>query len=79
MQSGDGVFTRQFREWAEAKGVEIGIRLECDSFPQAFRALSSGKFATVLPTIASGELPDEALWKILLPFLNKKPRQICLT
>ena len=78
MQSGDGIFMRQFREWAASTDLDIPIKLECDSFPQACRALCSGQFATVLPKIARCDLPKDGFWELDIPFLNKKSRQICL-
>ena len=78
MQSGDGVFTRQFRAWTEKSRLRISTGIECDSFPQASRALCSGGFATVLPKIARCDLPAESFWEIDVPALNKKPRAVCL-
>ena len=78
MQSGDGAFMRLFRDWEKENGLDVSIKLECDSFPQACRALSSGEFTAILPTIARCDLPKDAYWELPLPFLNKRPRQICL-
>ena len=78
MQSGDGAFVQQFRDWAAKSRLNVSIQLECESFPQACRALVSGCFATILPTMARCDLPDAAFLEFDLPFLNKKPRQMCL-
>ncbi len=78
MQSGDGEFVRLFREWAEINALEVSIKLECDSFPQACRALSAGNCAAILPTIARCDLPQDTCAEFALPFLNKRPRKICL-
>lgn len=78
MQCGDGAFIRQFRNWAEESRLDLSIRLECDSFPQACRAACSGQFATILPTIARGDFPQDEFLEFDVPFLNRKPRQICL-
>ncbi len=78
MQSGDGVFTRQFRDWAEKNGVNVRVKIECDAFPQASRTVQSGQCAAILPKIARGDLPGDAFWELDVPFLNKKPRQVCL-
>ena len=78
MQSGDGAFMRQFQEWAQENRLDISIKLECDSFPQACRAACSGQLATILPTIARCDFPKDRFLELDLPFLNKKPRQICL-
>ena len=78
MQGGDGVFTRQFRDWADKNGVNVQVKIECDAFPQASRVVQSGQCAAILPKIARGDLPGDAFWEIDVPFLNKKPRQVCL-
>jgi DNA-binding transcriptional LysR family regulator len=78
MQSGDGAFMRQFQDWALENSLDILIKLECDSFPQACRAACSGQFATILPTIARDDFPKVKFLELDVPFLNKKPRQICL-
>jgi DNA-binding transcriptional LysR family regulator len=78
MQSGAGAFMRQFRNWAEENSLDVSIKLECDSFPQACRSLGSGEFVAILPTIARCDLPKEAYLELPLPFLNKRPRQLCL-
>ena len=62
----------------EENRLDFPIRLECDSFPQAFRVLCSGQFAAILPKIARCELPKEGFLELDLPFLNTKPRQVCL-
>ncbi len=68
MQSGDGAFMRQFRDWENKNGLDVSIQLECDSFPQACRAPSSSEFAAILPTIARSDLPKNAYWELPLPF-----------
>lgn len=73
MQSGAGAFMRQFRDWAEENSLDVSIKLECDSFPQACRALGSGEFVAILPTIARCDLPKDAYLELPLPFLNKRP------
>ncbi len=78
MQSGDGVFARQFREWAEKNRVQTCVKIECEAFPQASRAVQSGQGAAILPKIARIDLPAESFWELDTSFLNQKPRQICL-
>lgn len=78
MQSGDGSFMRQFRDWVRKNGLNASIKLDCESFPQASRALMSDEFATILPTIARDEFPRNGCLELPLPFLNRKPRQMCL-
>jgi DNA-binding transcriptional LysR family regulator len=78
MQTSDGVFMRQFRDWEEKNGLTVSKILECDSFPQACVALKSGDYAAILPTIARCELPQDNYLEVALPFLNKRPRQLCV-
>ena len=78
MQSSDGSFTRQVRDWAEKNGVNIRVKIECDAFPQASRAVQTGQCAAILPKIARVDLPGDTFWEIDMPVLNKKPRQVCL-
>lgn len=75
-QSSDGVFTQQFHAWAS--GVNVSVKLECAAFPQASRAVQSGHFTAILPKIARVDLPADAFWELDDPFLNKRPRQMCL-
>ena len=78
VQSSDGVFTRQVRDWLEKSGVKVSAKIECDAFPQASRAVQSGHCAAILPKLARGDLPADGFLEIDIPFLNKKPRQICV-
>jgi DNA-binding transcriptional LysR family regulator len=47
---------RQLRHWL---GRDAGRSvLECETFPQVCRAIQTGEYAGLLPTIARGEVPD---------------------
>lgn len=78
MQTSDGVFMRQFRDWEAKNRLTVSKVLECDSFPQACAALKSGEYAAILPTIARCDLPQDTYLEVALPFLNKHPRQLCV-
>jgi DNA-binding transcriptional LysR family regulator len=78
LQCSDGVFTRQFWSWVEKNGLKVSVKIECDAFPQAARALLSGQCAAILPKIARVDLPGDAFRGIDVPFLNNQPRQVCL-
>ena len=77
MLNSDGEFMGDFKAWAEKNKVAIRTKLECDSFPQACRAIKTGSYAAILPTIASRDLPSGEFVEIALPS-NKKARNICL-
>lgn len=49
------VSDRDFLRAAEKEG--LSIELKCETFPQVFRAVQSGSFAGLLPTLARAELP----------------------
>ena len=73
----DGEFRRDFGAWVDKNHLHIKVGLECDSFPQACRAVRTKRFAAVLPTIASCDLPAVDFVKFDLP-LEKGTRGICL-
>ncbi len=72
----------QFREYLEAAATKarcpIRIELSCSSFTQAARAVETGAFGAVLPSLAAVEfVPDEVV-EVQLPFLKPYARPICL-
>jgi DNA-binding transcriptional LysR family regulator len=73
----DGEFVRDFHAWVKKNQVSISVKLECDSFPQACRAIKTGQYATILPTIAARDLPPGEFVEVALP-LKKGSRVICL-
>ena len=56
-QKSDGQFIRRLREIAQACGADLRPDLLCESFPQSLSAVKTGKFAAILPKIATHELP----------------------
>ncbi|MGZ3451066.1 MAG: LysR family transcriptional regulator [Polyangiales bacterium] len=50
LQTSDVDFRTRFRE-------QIDVRLSCETFPQCLRAVTTGAFAAILPTLARTELP----------------------
>ena len=51
-QHGDPELAEHLRSAAARRGVELAPRLVCETFPQAERAMRSGRFAAVLPELA---------------------------
>lgn len=76
--SSDGEFMCDFKAWAEKNKIPIKTKLECDSFPQAFHAIKTGRYAAILPTIASRDLPAGEFVEFSLPS-KKRARTISLS
>jgi len=72
----------QFREYLEASASKarcpIRIELSCSSFTQAARAVETGAFAAVLPSLAAVEFAAGEVIEVPLPFLKSYARPICL-
>lgn len=72
----------QFREALEAAASKarcpIRIELSCSSFTQAARAVETGAFGAVLPSMAAAEFADGKVVELPLPFLKSYARPICL-
>lgn len=76
--SGDGIFRAKL-EKAVGKGkLRLNFSLSCSSFPQAAKALQSGRYAAILPSIASIDLDQEQFVAVPAPFLKSQAREICL-
>lgn len=77
MQTTEGEFTKALTEIARTQG---GLRpaLACQSFPQVFAAVKSGRFAAVLPEIATRELPPDQFCIVRAPAFRKLQREIVL-
>lgn len=70
-----------------AAGRALPVALECETFPQAARAVRSGEYASLLPTFARAELPvadflelrpnrlQKLAWKVVLVFHPRVVRQ----
>ncbi|MDI1342894.1 MAG: substrate-binding domain-containing protein, partial [Pseudolabrys sp.] len=78
LQTTDGQFTNQLREIALAAGGTFRPGLACQSFPQVFAAVKSGRFAAILPEIAAAELPPQSCLKIYGEPLLQLQREITL-
>jgi len=72
----------QFREHLEAAAGKarcpMRIELSCSSFTQAARAVKSGAFGAVLPSLAAVEFAAGEVVQFPLPFLKAYARPLCL-
>lgn len=78
LQATGGQFHRTLEEAARARRVRLEPALCCVSFTQAARAVLSGNYAAVLPSIAAADLPPERFLQVPLPLLKSYERQVCL-
>jgi DNA-binding transcriptional LysR family regulator len=72
----------QFRERLETVATKghwtLRIELACTSFTQAARAVETGAFGAVLPSMAAAELKGGEVVMFDLPFLRSYARPICV-
>ena len=78
LQSSGGQFHRTLEEAARAQRVRLQPALCCLSFTQAARAVLSGQYAAILPSIAEVDLPSDRFLQLPLPLLKSYERQVCL-
>ncbi len=78
MQASDGEYTATLRGIASKFAPQFQACLTCQSFPQVFAAVKSGRFAAILPELAVGELSSKAFEKITGPEMRALKREICL-
>jgi len=78
VQATTGSFENAFEDEAEHVSIKLNIRLGCESFPQACKAVLSGAYAAILPTIAADELDAANYARFPVPFLKAQERMICL-
>ncbi len=60
------------------KHAKVESALDCETFPQACRALRSGRYAALLPTIVDVELPSREVIELKHPKLARLSLQIHL-
>ena len=72
----------QFRERLEAAASRahwpLQIELSCSSFTQAARAVETGVFGGVLPSMAAAEFAPGEVVQFPLPFLKSYARPVCV-
>jgi DNA-binding transcriptional LysR family regulator len=78
MLEGGGDYTQHLMEVARRLRAPLNIGLVCTTLPQVCRAVRSGAFAGVLPTLASAELPTDKYAVYNLPALKSLRRPLAL-
>lgn len=78
VQASTGSFEKALEEEAEHLSIKLNIRLGCESFPQACRAVLSGYYAAILPSIAAAELDQQTYAEFPAPLLKARERMICI-
>ena len=77
-QKADGQFTQRLRDAARSVGTELKPALACESFPQALAAVRSGRFAVILPALATADLPAGSFQELESPELAPLKRELVL-
>ncbi|MEM9445906.1 MAG: LysR family transcriptional regulator [Verrucomicrobiota bacterium] len=77
-QGSDGSFRQNLEGNALRKGVRLNIRLNCESFPQAYQALLSGGYAAVLPTFIDPFIDNKRTVRLEVDFMREQRRTISL-
>jgi DNA-binding transcriptional LysR family regulator len=73
---GSGEYTQRLQEAASRLHAPLNIALTCTTLPQICRAVRSGSYVGVLPTIASSELPTDRYAAFDLPELKALRRSL---
>lgn len=63
---------------AQQEGIILNDCLTCEGFPQACRAVQSGRYGAILPTIAKGDFKPGVYVEIEWPALKAEARWIAL-
>ena len=72
-----GQFRERLEEAAGKAHWPLRIELSCSSFTQAARAVETGAFGAVLPSVAAVEFAPGDVIELPLPFLKSYARPIC--
>jgi DNA-binding transcriptional LysR family regulator len=67
-----------FEALVTAMGRPLRAALTCETFPQAARAVATGRFAAVLPTFATSELPASLATPLRVPGLRVRSSRLTL-
>jgi DNA-binding transcriptional LysR family regulator len=73
-----GQFREQLELSAAAAKCPMKLELTCSSFTQAARAVKSGCYAAILPTIAEVNFEGMPVTRVPVPFLRQYTRVVCL-
>lgn len=77
-QQTDAHFSSGLREIAKILQIPLDPALSCQSFPQTMAAVSSGRFAAIVPTLALRELGRVAVQRVSDPLLRSLDREAML-
>ena len=77
-QTTDSQFASALREVARGLDVPLVPALSCQSFPQNLAALRTGRFWTIVPEIATRELPAGTAHRLADPALARLDREAML-
>lgn len=61
LQQSEPQLNQKLLDHARERGIVLDLALACETFPQAVRAVASGCYASLLPTLARTELPAEVV------------------
>ena len=75
---GAGQFRQELEKLAKRQKLSFNIQFEVSSFLQAARAVQTGKFAAILPSIAAAELQGADVVELKPEFLRALSRRIVL-
>jgi len=78
LQTSGGQFHKTLEQAARAQNVRIEPALRCVTFTQACRAVQTGHYAAILPSIARADLPADRFAEFPLPILRNYERVVCL-
>ena len=73
-----GDFRQNLNEAARKSKAPLHVTLSCASFTLAARALETGRFAAILPTVAAETLRFGPYRIIKIPFLSQYERHLCI-
>jgi hypothetical protein len=72
-QTSDGQFNQWLHELAATFEARLNVMLECETFPHAFRALQTGRFAAILPRLAAADLDPHRFVELASPKFPRRP------
>ena len=72
------VFGRELAAIARKNRLVLKIEIECSSFPQVARAVSAGRVAAILPSIAAVDLERLGAKEMRFAALDGLRREFCL-
>ena len=78
LQHGEPELNAPIAQTFRRAGGELLAAFHCETFPQACRALLSGGFAAVLPTVARDELDEADIEEVRVPALRAAASRISL-